>query len=42
MNDLKPLLLTKYIWSFELAGVILLLAIIGVGMLAFRKHTGAA
>ena len=35
-------LLTKYIWSFELSGVILLLAIIGVGMLAFRKQREAS
>lgn len=30
-------LITDYVWSFEIAGVILLLAIIGVGMLAYRK-----
>jgi len=42
VEAISMLLLTKYIWSFELAGVILLLAIIGVGMLAFRKHKGAA
>lgn len=30
-------LLTNYIWGFELAGVILLLAVIGVGLLAYRK-----
>ncbi len=30
-------LIRKYYWGFELAGVILLMAIIGVGMLAARK-----
>lgn len=29
--------LTNYIWSFEVAGVLLLLAVIGVGLLAYRK-----
>lgn len=35
-------LLTNYIWSFELAGAILLLAVVGVGLLAYRKprHSG--
>lgn len=31
------LLLTKYLWAFEMAGVLLLLALIGVGMLSYRK-----
>ncbi|MGA0163347.1 MAG: NADH-quinone oxidoreductase subunit J [Bdellovibrionota bacterium] len=30
-------LLTNYMWSFEVAGVLLLLAVIAVGMLAYRK-----
>ncbi len=30
-------LITDYFWGFELAGVILLLAILGVGLLAYRK-----
>jgi len=30
-------LLKNYVWSFELAGVLLLLAVIGVGLLAYRK-----
>lgn len=30
-------LMTRYYWGFELAGVILLLAILGVGLLAYRK-----
>lgn len=30
-------LLTKYVWGFELAGAILLLAVVGVGLLAYRK-----
>lgn len=35
-------LLTKYVWSFEVAGVLLLLAILGVGMLAYRKPRARA
>jgi len=30
-------LLTKYIWGFQLSGIILLLALIGVGLIAYRK-----
>jgi NADH:ubiquinone oxidoreductase subunit 6 (subunit J) len=30
-------LLTNYVWGFELAGGILLLAVVGVGLLAYRK-----
>ncbi len=30
-------LLTNYVWSFEIAGILLLLAVIVVGMLAYRK-----
>lgn len=35
-------LLTNYVWGFELSGVILLLAIVGVGLLAYRKPTKPA
>jgi len=31
-------LLYKYYWGFELAGVILLMSIVGVGLLAYRKR----
>ncbi len=37
VEALAQKLLTDYVWGFELAGVILLLAIVGVGMLAYRK-----
>lgn len=33
-------LLTHYVWGFEVAGIILLLAVIGVGLLAYRKPRG--
>jgi len=35
-------LMTKYIWGFQLAGVILLLALIGVGLIAYRKSKEVA
>lgn len=37
VESLSRELLNKYIWGFELSGIILLLAIIGVGLLAHRK-----
>lgn len=37
VEALSQELLYKYFWGFELAGVILLMAVIGVGLLAFRK-----
>lgn len=37
VEDISRKLLTEYVWGFELAGVILLLALIGVGLLAYRK-----
>jgi len=37
IESLSRELLQKYYWGFELSGVILLLAILGVGMLAHRK-----
>lgn len=36
IESISQVLLTKYIWGFELAGIILLLAVIGVGLLAHR------
>jgi len=33
-------ILNKYVWAFELAGIILLMAIIGVGLLAYRAPSG--
>lgn len=30
-------LLTNYLWSFEVAGILLLMAVIGAGMLAYRR-----
>ena len=38
IENIANQLVTHYMWSFEIAGVILLLAIIGVGMLAYRKQ----
>jgi len=29
--------LTRYVWGFEVAGVLLLLALVGVGLLAYRR-----
>ncbi|MDB5039071.1 MAG: NADH-ubiquinone/plastoquinone oxidoreductase chain 6 [Bacteriovoracaceae bacterium] len=37
VEALSKTLLTDYIFGFEMAGVILLLAIMGVGLLAYRK-----
>lgn len=37
VEALSQVLLRKYFWSFEVSGVILLLAIVGVGLLAYRK-----
>lgn len=31
-------LLTNYAWSFEVAGILLLMAVIGVGLLAYRER----
>lgn len=36
LDALARVLLTKYVFGFEVAGIILLLAIIGVGLLAYR------
>ncbi len=38
VETLAKTLLTNYIFAFEMAGVILLLAIIAVGLLAYRKQ----
>ncbi len=42
VDGLAQKLLTRYSFSFEVAGIILLLAIIGVGMLAYRAQTKGA
>lgn len=34
-------LIEKYVWTFEVAGLLLLLAIIGVGMLSYRQAKSA-
>lgn len=38
IESFSHLLLEKYVWSFEVAGIILLLAIIGVGVLAQKRQ----
>jgi len=42
IESISMTILRDYIWGFELAGIILLLAIIGVGLLAYRKPRSAA
>ncbi|MBN8555115.1 MAG: NADH-quinone oxidoreductase subunit J [Deltaproteobacteria bacterium] len=37
IESISMVLLKNYVWGFEIAGVILLLALIGVGLLAYRK-----
>lgn len=37
VEELSMTLIRDYLWSFEVAGIILLLAIIGVGLLSYRK-----
>jgi NADH-quinone oxidoreductase subunit J len=37
IESFSRLLLERYVWGFEVAGVILLLAVVGVGLLAHRK-----
>ncbi|TVQ80708.1 MAG: hypothetical protein EA369_01780 [Bradymonadales bacterium] len=34
-------LLGRYVWGFEVAGVVLLLAVVGVGLLAYKKPKGS-
>lgn len=38
IENFSRLLLQKYVWSFEVAGIVLLLAIIGVGVLAQKRQ----
>ena len=42
LESLSKTLLSEYIFAFEMAGIILLLAIIGVGLLARRRKVHAA
>jgi len=37
IENFSKAFLTDYVWSFEVAGILLLLAVVGVGLLAYRK-----
>lgn len=39
IESLSAALLSRYVFGFEAAGIILLLAILGVGLLAYRKRS---